>query len=109
MIRIFRILLGFGFITAIYTIIFLLAIYPLKPNGAVGWLIFSGLGIPFVLFLEWLGGFVFSKKLGQKISSNPFSIGRIIYALGFFLLIFACVFFLWRAFGPWLGGHFSKY
>jgi hypothetical protein len=54
MIRFFRILLGFGFITAIYTIIFLLSIYPFKPNGAIGWLIFSGLGIPFVFFLEWL-------------------------------------------------------
>jgi len=106
---IFRILLGFGFIAALYTLFILLGIHPYWPNGLAGWLILIALGIPLSLFLEWIGGFVFSKEFGQKISNKPFSIGRIIYALWSFLLFFACLFFLWRIFGPWLGVHFSEY
>jgi len=68
-------------------------INPYRPNDFAGWLILIALGIPLGLLLEWIGGFIFSKELGQKISSKPFSVGRIIYASGAFLLFFAFLFF----------------
>lgn len=85
----------------------LLDIFPHLPNSLVGWAILVGVGVPFWIFLEWLAGKVFSKRVGHRISQKPLSGIRIVYALGAILAFYAGIVALWKLLGPWVRAYFS--
>ena len=103
----FRIIIGLMFLVAFYTMFLLLDIFPHKPNSLAGWLIVIIVGLPSWLIIEWLGGLVFSKKLGDRISDKPFSSARIIYPLVVFLVFLGIMFLLWKILDPFLRPYFS--
>ena len=102
-----RIIIGLLFLVAFCTLFLLLDMFPHKPNSLAGWLILVIVGIPSWVIIEWFCGMVFGKKLGSKISDEPFTGARIIYALAVFLAFLGIMFLLWKILDPLVGPYSS--
>lgn len=106
--RIVRYATGISILFATYLVLMLLYVYPHWPIDLIGWSILILAGIPVFLCLE--GVVVFTKERGQKISSNEFSIKRVITALIISLIILSLIAsascLLWVAYGSFIRTHF---
>ena len=64
----------------------LLMLWPWRPATPTQWVLFAAFGPLVYGALEYLGGRIFSSKVGTRISPRRFSWLRIAYALAAFLL-----------------------
>lgn len=102
-----RFAIGVPIFLGVYIVLILLYIHPHWPIDLVGWLILIVVGIPISLCLEWIGESVFSDKVGLKISSEKFSIKRIVFSLFVSAVIVGALVLLWLVFGSFIRHHFG--
>lgn len=72
---------------AIYLPLLLLDIFPHRPRGLAGWIVLAAFGVPIAIALEALSGFVLAQKRGHALSSARFSAARILFAMGYLLIV----------------------
>lgn len=101
-----RYLVGLLLTMGIYLTLIFLYLYPHRPIDLTGWFLLIFIGIPVSVLLEWLGGYIFSHDTGSKISSEKFSIRRLIVALFAFLLVVGTMALIWLIFGSFIRQHF---
>jgi hypothetical protein len=75
-------LVAFGVIAALVAYgLFLL--YPAVPKSSLGWLALIVLGIPTILFLEWLGEYIASARVFVRLSRS----GRVAVGVPVFIAV----------------------
>jgi hypothetical protein len=79
----------FGLIVCLLIFIY----YPAVPTSILGWATLIFVGIPFWLFLEWLGGAVFEMRFFSRLSSAA----RIGLAIPVMIILMIASVFLIRA------------
>lgn len=81
-----------------------LQFWPLVPNSLLGWVLFVVIGPPLYVIVsilaEWLSGWLFPPKPGAAVLHHPFSIKRVLMALGIGLVVLALCWW----FASWLAG-----
>lgn len=105
--RIPRYAFGFAVLFVVYLVPILVYIYPHWPLDSVGWAILILVGFPVSACLELIGGFIFSRQAGQRISAKRFSATRIGIALLVFMGLAGGLLFLWSSFEPFIRPHFK--
>jgi len=97
-----RIILGLLFMTATCTLLLLLDMFPYRPHSFTGWAVLIGVGVPCWLSLEWIGGIVFSNRVGYQLSDKRFSAARILCCLAILMTFYVLMFVLWKVARVWL-------
>jgi hypothetical protein len=97
---------GIPVFIGVYLGLVLLFIYPHWPSDLIGWGILVFLGVPLAFLTEWLGGVLFSKKTGKRISSKEFSLKRIGITIILFGFIVSLLWAFWHFLGALILPHF---
>lgn len=105
--RIVRHAIGFAVLLVVYLLLVLIYVYPHWPIDLIGWGILILVGIPVSFCLELIGGNIFSRQVGQRVSSKGFSVKRIAIVLLIILGVAGAFFFFWTACEPFVRPHFK--
>lgn len=79
--------------------IILVAIYPHRPDSAVGWLMLALVAIPVVLGLQFIGAFALQNRIMERLGT----ISRIALGVVFVLLLALLISVAWYLIEPTLG------
>lgn len=68
-------------------VLVVLSVLPFPPTTSRGWILLLVFGPPAYVALEWLGGRIFNREVGSRISPAPFSWARIVIAVAVLLVL----------------------